>query len=164
MKTAKKIIGSIIEETGEFVRDSARQVAETVDPVKLMEQAAGIKKQESEFSKYLKGLGGSITEAELEKRKKEFAEKQEKDMEEAKSIINKAIPDHLKPIKETEPSDYEKKMQEEEMKKAQAVEAQKTQQKQAMIVPAGQQKGVLGGKKKKPLSSAFESAKNIKVG
>lgn len=163
----KKVISNIIEGAGELLKDSAKQVAETVDPVKMMENALGIKKNNppagGEFSDYLKNLGGNLSESDLEKKKKEFEVGKAKEMEEAQKIIRQSLPDHLKPrISAGEPSIFEKKGQEEEMKKAQMVEAQKKQPKN-ISAPMGKVTGILG-KRRKPQSSGFESSKNIKIG
>ena len=163
MGTAKKVIGTILEATGEFVKDSGKQVAEAVNPVKMMEWVLGINKPANEFSDYLKNLGGNLSEADIEKRKKEFEDKKTKEMEEAQKVLRQALPDHLKPKLNREPSIFEKNKQEEEMKKAQMVEAQKKQPK-SISAPQGKVTGVLGGKKRKPQSSQFESAKNVKIG
>ena len=166
MGDAKKIISNITENVCELVRDSAKQIAETVDPVKMMEQAVGIKRNDppagGEFSKYLKGLGGNITEEEMEKRKKDFETQKEKEMEEAKKIISGALPAHLRPTGPREPSIFEKNKQEEEMKKAQMVEAQKKQPK-SIAAPVQKVTGV-AARKKKTNTTNFEAQKNIKIG
>ena len=165
MSKAKKIIGALIEGGAEIVKDSARQLSDTVSPVKMVEQALGTPQsgKEDEFSKYLKNLGGELTPAEMEKKRQEFAEKQAGEMDQATQVIKAALPDHLKPPSgPPEASVFEKMKQEEEHKKAMQVEAQK-KQKGAIAAPAGKKTGVLG-KRKKPASSDFETGKNKKIG
>lgn len=158
-----KIVGNIIEGAGELLKDSAKQVAETVDPVKMMENALGINKNKNEFSDYLKNLGGNLSESDLEKKKKEYEVGKTKEMEEAQKIIRQSLPDHLKPRHSAgEPSIFEKKGQEEEMKKAQMVEAQKKEVK-VINAPQGKVTGSLG-KKRKQTGTNFEAQKNIKIG
>src|SRR3989344_3276105 len=162
MGNAAKIIKNVLEAAGDFAKDSGQQIAETVNPVKMMETGFGIKRKENEFSKYLKGLGGDLTEADIEKKKKEFEDKKIKEMEEAQKIINQALPDHLKPRRTQEPDLFEKNKQEEEMRKAQIVEMQKKQPKN-ILASSSKVTGV-AARKRKPQSSAFESSKNVKVG
>jgi len=158
-----KIIKSIVEGAGELVKDSVKQVKEVIDPAKLIDQATGAVKKD-EFSKYLKNLGGNLTEDEIETRRKEFEAKKEKEMEEAQKVIRSLLPGHLKPYREKEPSVYDENIRREEMKKAQAEEAKKKEQKESLFVPAGQQKGILGGVKRKPATADFERQKNVKIG
>ena len=163
MSTVKKIIGGIAEGVGEFVKEGAKDIAETVNPAKMVEQAIGPKKTSNEFTEYLRSLGGNLTDAEVERKRKEFEEKQKTEMSQAENIIKQALPDHLKPKPAAqEPSIYERNIQEEEMKKARAVEAQKKQPK-TISAPTGKVTGVLGGRKR-PKSSDFEAGKNIKIG
>ena len=167
MSKVKKIITGIIEGGAEAVKDSAKQIAETVSPVKMLEQALGTAPpaQEDEFAKYLKNLGGELTPQEMEKKRAEFAARENSEMDEARKVIKSALPDHLKPPPgPPKPSVYDQLNQEEEQKKALAVEAQR-KQKHSIAAPAGKQaRGSLFAKKKRRASSDFEIGKNIKVG
>ena len=165
MAAGKKIIRSIIEGGAEFVKESAGQMAETVDPVKLIEQTTGTHSASHEFSDYLKNLVGNLSESEIEKKRQEFEKEQKTVLEEAEKVIKSALPAHLKPaVPAKKPSVYEQNIRDEEMKKAKAVEAQK-QQKKAIVVPTGIRRGILGGlKRKKPRSTDLEVGKNIKTG
>ena len=169
MSKVKKIITGIIEGGAEAVKDSAKQIAETVSPVKMLEQALGITPPtslgEDEFAKYLKNLGGDLTPQEMEKKRAEFAAREDSEMDEARKVIKSALPDHLKPPPgPPKPSVYDQLKQEEEQKKALAVEAQK-KQKQPIAAPSGKQaRGSLFAKKKRKASSDIEMGKNIKVG
>src|SRR3989338_4705574 len=100
MSKVKKIITGIIEGGAEAVRDSAKQIGETVSPVKMLEQALGTvpPAQEDEFVKYLKNLGGDLTPQEMEKKRAEFAAREESEMDKARKVIKSALPDHLKPL------------------------------------------------------------------
>jgi len=160
----KKIITEMLEGVGEFVKDSAKQAAETIDPIKIIDQAAGVNRREDELTKYLKDLGGNLTAEELEKKKKEFEEKAAREKKEAEKVIKAAIPAHLRPTVDREPSIFDRNKQEEEIKKADELQAQKKQQMESVAVPSGQQKGILAGKRRKPVSSDFERQKNVKIG
>lgn len=167
MSKVKKIIGGLLEGGVEVVKDSARQLADTVSPVKIIEQAIGQPKSEgSEVTQYLKDLSGSLSEEEIEKKKKELGEKEQQELEEARKSIQSAVPEHMRLRKEKkEPSIYEQNVQEEERKKALAVEAQKKQQAQSSFPPSGKkQRGSLFAKKKRPKTADFERSKNIKIG
>ena len=162
MGITKKIITNIAEGVGEFVKEGGKQIAETVDPAKMLEQTLGLKKP-NEFTEYLKSLGGNLSPEEIEKKKQEYQVRQKEEISKAENVIRQALPEHLRPIpKAKEPTVYEKIIGEEEMKKARAVEAQKNQPK-TISTPLGKVTGVLGGRKR-PKSSDFEAGKNIKIG
>lgn len=165
MSQTKKIISDITESVGEFVKDSAKQIAETVDPVKMVEQAVGIKKAEEptggEFTDYLKNVGGNLTDAQLKQKQQEYANNESKEMAEAQKIIrNAGLPEHLRPIPKGEPDEFEKQKQENEMKKAQEVEMQKKNPK-TISDPGGK---TTGKKKQRAKTSDIEGSKNVKVG
>lgn len=167
MSKVKKIITSIIEGGAEAVKDSAKQIAGTVSPLKMLEQALGTvpPSQEDEFVKYLKNLGGDLTPQEMEKKRAEFAAREDSEMDAARKVIKSALPDHLKPPPgPPKPSVFDQMKQEEEQKKALAVEAQK-KQKQPIAAPSGKQaRGSLFAKKKRKAATDIEMGKNIKVG
>ena len=167
MSKVKKIIGGLLEGGIEIVKDSARQLAGAVSPVKIIEQVVSQPKTEDgEVTKYLKDLSGNLSEGDIEKKKKELEEKKQQELEEARKSIQSAIPAHMRPRPEPkEPSIYEQNVQDEERKKALAVEAQKKQQAQSSFPPSGkQQRGSLFAKKKRPKTADFEKSKNIKIG
>lgn len=164
MSKAKKIIGGLLEGTGELVKETAEKVAETVGPTKLVESAVGPKKSGSELGEYLESLSGNLSAEELEKKKREYEEQQKEEIEKSQKVIKEALPAHLKPpSSEKKPSVYEENIAEEEKKKAQEVETLKKKPK-PLIVPAGQQKGILGGRKKRPKTADLEIGRDIKIG
>jgi len=161
MSKLKKVI---TEGLVEIVKDSAQQLAKTVSPEELLKQAAG--RQTSEFTDYLKNLGSNLTPEELEKKKKELSEEEKKKMEDAKKVIQAAIPAHLRPgPKPAEPRPYEASIQEEERKKAMQVEMQKKQAQATVQAPQGkQQRGSLFARKKKTTKGFEGLVKDAKVG
>lgn len=165
MSQTKKIVSDITESVGEFVKDSAKQVAETIDPIKMVEQAVGIKKANpptgGEFTNYLKNVGDNLTEAELKQKQQEYANKEGKEMAEAQKIIrNAGLPEHLKTLPKSKPDVFETQKQEDEMKKAQEVEMQKKNPK-TISDPGGK---TTGKKKQRAKISDFEASKNVKIG
>ena len=75
----KQVIKNIITGGFEAAKDSAKQIGQTVGPGALVEAALGQEKPD-EFKEYLKSLGDkNLTTEELEKKKKEIAEKEEKE-------------------------------------------------------------------------------------
>lgn len=161
MSKLKKII------TGGFeaVKDSAKQIVDTVSPGAIMEQALGHQRgKKDELSDYLQNLS-SVSSEELEKKKKELTEEDQKKLEETRKKLLTTMPTHMRP-QQKPPGlrPYETTIQEEEKKKAQAVEAQKKQQ-QPLSTPAGKQpRGMLFGKRKVG-GKGFEGlVKDTKVG
>ncbi|MBI2616780.1 hypothetical protein HYW55_01440 [Candidatus Gottesmanbacteria bacterium] len=160
-----KIIKSIITNTFEAVKDSAKQVADTVSPGSLLEQALGKQKsQSSEFTEYLKNVGGELSPEELEKKKKEFSQSDQEKLEETRKKLLPSVPAHMKPPPTAKgPRPYEATIQEEERKKAQAVEMQKKQASQQITPPSGKKaRGSLFSKKKKATPTGFEVMKGDK--
>lgn len=163
----KGALKGIFEGGMEMVKDSAKQVADTVSPVKIIEGALGMTPpKKDEFTQFLQKSGPDLTPAQIEEKKKEFGSSDEKAMEEARKKLRAAIPDHMKlPPKQRELTPYEQTIQDEEKKKAAMIEAQKKQQGQAVPAPSGKQaRGSLFARKKKPQASTFETSKNTKVG
>ena len=159
-------VKSIITGGFEVIKDSAKQLAGAVSPGKLVEQAIGPKTQSSEFSDYLKKLGPDVSPEELEKKKKELGQADQKRLEEERKKLQAVttMPAHMRlPEKQKEPRPYEAALQEEERKKAQAVEMQKKQP-QPVSAPAGKQPRGMLGARKRPKASDFEAGKNIKIG
>lgn len=166
MTIAKKIIKGLVESGIETVKDSTKQVAGTVNPVKLIESAvgAGTPTVGSEMGNYLKNVSPDMTSAQLEAKKKELSEDDQKKMEEARKALRPGLPDYLKPAqKPKELSPYEASLQEKERKTAMAVEMQKKEQGSVHEVSTKQTRGLLG-RLRKPKASGFETGKNIKVG
>ncbi len=161
----KKVISNIITGGFEVVKDSARQIAETIGPDKLLEQAMGVRKSGNEMADYLKNVGDpTLTGDKLKQAENQFKSEDEKKLEEARKMLS-AIPAHMRlPQKQQQPSAYEQTVQEEERKKAQAVEAQKRQS-QSMAMPTSKQaRGMLFGKKKSA-NKGFEGlSKDSKAG
>lgn len=159
IKVKKIITGGL-----EFVKDSAKQLAQTVSPDTLVKQALG-QQTNSEFTDYLKGLGPNLSPEGMEKKKKEYADDEQKKMEEARNLIKAALPDHMRlPQKPATPGPYEAAIQEEERKKAQQVEAQKRNPQPLSMPTSKQTRGMLGGKKKSA-NKGFEGLqKDSKVG
>lgn len=163
MSKIKKIIQGGLE----VVKDSAKQLADTVSPGKILEQAIGPKPQRTdEFGDYLKGLSPDMSTDELEKRKQEISAQDQQKLEDARKLLKTTTPDHMRlQQKQKPPRPYELSVQEEERKKAMAIEAQKKQQQQTLTVPQSKQsRGMLFGVKKKG-SKGFEGLqKDTKVG
>lgn len=161
----KKAISSIITGGFEAVKDSAKQIADTIGPDKLLEQAIGVKKSGNEMAEYLKNVGDpTLTGDKLKQKENEFKTEDEKKLEAARKMLS-AIPAHMRlPQKQSQPGAYEQTVQEEERKKAQAVEMQKRQS-QAMAMPTSKQaRGMLFGKKKSA-NKGFEGlVKDSKTG
>lgn len=157
MSKVKKVITGGLE----FVKDSAKQLAQTVSPDALARQALG-QPPKSEVTDYLRNLGKDLTPEELEKKKKELESDEQKKLEEARKTIKSATPAHMRlPQKPTAPKPYEA-IAAEEKKKAKEVEAMKKQP-QPLFTPAGKQpRGMLFGKRK---VKGFEGLqKDTKVG
>ncbi len=158
-KVKKIITGGL-----EFVKDSAKQLAQTVSPDELLRQALGQQPQ-NEFTDYLKKVGKDLTPEEMAKKKSEFQTEEQRKLEEARKVIKAAMPAHMRPSQQQPaPRPYEVSVQEEERKKAQQVEAvKKTPQPLAMPV-SKQSRGMLFGKKKS-VNKGFEGMqKDTKVG
>lgn len=168
MSKAKKIISGLIKGGFEFTKDSAKQIADTVAPGKLLEQAvSGVPQRKDEFSEYLKNLGPNLSEEEIAKKRKEFEERDQKELEEERKKLWATVPPHMRlPEKPKSLSPYEQAIQEEEKKKAMAVEAQKKQQQQQpLAAPAGKQPRGMLFAKKRPATKGFEGLqKDTKVG
>lgn len=160
-----KLIKSIITNTFEAVKDSAKQIVDTVSPGVMVEQALGQQQsQSSEFTEYLKNAGPNLSPEEIEKKKQEFAQSDQSKLEEERKKLFSSIPAHMKlPQKQKPPRPYEAVIQEGERKKAQAVEAQKKQAGAQISAPAGKQaRGSLFARKKKHVSTGFEVIKGDK--
>lgn len=159
IKVKKIIIGGL-----EFVKDSAKQLAQTVSPDALVKQALG-QQTGNEFTDYLKGLGPNLSPEEMEKKKKEYADDEQKKMEEARNLIKAALPAHMRlPQKPAIPGPYEAAIQEEERKKAQQVEAQKKNPQPLSTPISKQTRGMLGGKKRSANKGFEGMQKDSKVG
>lgn len=158
IKVKKIITGGL-----EFVKDSAKQLAQTVSPDAMLKQALG-QPQKNEFSEYLKKQGPDLTPEEMEKKKLEYAESEQKKLDDARNVIKAAIPDHMRlPQKPQAPRPYEALIQEEERKKAQQVEAMKKGPQPLSMPTSKQTRGMLGGKRK--TQKGFEGLqKDTKVG
>ncbi|OGG00482.1 hypothetical protein A2Y99_02715 [Candidatus Gottesmanbacteria bacterium RBG_13_37_7] len=164
-----KIIKKIISEGLEVLKDSGKQIADTVSPDALLNQALGGAKQqqkEDEFTSFLKNSSPDISPEELEKKKKELGISEKNEMEEARNKIMAAIPPHMRPPqKEHKLRPYEQAQKDEEQKKAQAVEAREKQPQPLPVVSTLEKKPGLHriGKRQKP--KGFEGlVKDAKVG
>jgi hypothetical protein len=97
----------------------------------------------------------------LELKKQEQAQKDKDKQVQLRTYLQSVAP-HLRPSQQQAgPRAYEATIQDEEKKKAQAVEAQKQQ---PFSQPTSKQARGMLGKKKQPTSNAFEQSKNIKSG
>lgn len=159
----KKIIKTTLEEGVEFVKDSASQVGKAISPVEMLKQATGT--QHSEITDYLRNLSDKdLTPQQLEMKKKEQLLKDEEEAKKLRLFLN-STPDHLRPSPKQQPiRAHEATIQDEERKKAHAVEAQKKQAQQSVGMPVSKQTRGMLGAKRKPKSSDFEVGKNIKIG
>lgn len=162
MSKVKKIISDIAEAGLEVVKDSAKQIGQTVSPDKLLESVIGPKKSSNEFSEYLKNLGNpDLSQEELEEQKKKFEKDKEDELEKARRVL-RGEPAHMKlPPKQEEERPYEKTWQEEEQKKALAVEAQKKQA-QPLVIPKSKPKGRVGVTSQKATTEGLK--KDTKIG
>ena len=166
MSKAKKVIRGLLEGGAEVITDSARQLAGIASPPKLLEHVLGQpKSKKNEVTEYIQNLSGKSPE-EIKKKEKELEEKQQKELEDVrKELKQTTTPVHMRTRKRKEPSIYEKGIEEEERKKALAVETQKKQKAQSAFPPSGkQQRGSFLAKKKRPKAADFEVGKNIKIG
>jgi len=157
-------VKSIITGGFEIVKDSAKQLADTVSPGKLIEQAIGSKPQGNEFSEYLKNSGPNLSPEELEKKKKELSEADQQKLEEERRKLPgiSTTPAHMRPPeRQKELRPYDANIQEKEREKAQIVEAQK---KQPFVNPSSKQTRGMLGARRRPKSADFEAGKNIKIG
>lgn len=158
-KVKKIITGGL-----EFVKDSAKQLAQTVSPDAMVKQALG-QPPKSEFSDYLKKLGPDLSPSELEAKKQEFQTDEEKKLAEARNALKAAIPDHMKPVQRQKTlGPYELAVQEEERKKAQRVEAMKKSPQPLSQPTSKQSRGMLFGKKKSANKGFEGMQKDTKVG
>jgi hypothetical protein len=165
MSVVKKIIHNTFETLKEGVVDSAKQIGETVSPKAILEQVLNSPPKKDEFSQFLMQGGGSdLSPAELEKKKLEYASSDSSQLEEARRALS-SNPDHMRmPQKQKEPTPYEKTVEDQERKKAQAIEAQKRQSQQMAPPTSKQARGMLGGKKKSA-NKGFEGfSKDSKTG
>lgn len=160
MQKIKKIITGGLE----FVKDSAKQLAQTVSPDALARQALG-QQPKNEFSEYLKNLGKDLSPEELEKKKQEFSTDEQKKMAEARKTLQAAIPAHMRPPQQQQKlRPHEAAIQEEERKKAMQAEAQKKSSPPVISPTSKQSRGMLFGKKKSA-NKGFEGLqKDTKVG
>lgn len=158
-------VKSIITGGFEAIKDSAKQLTDTVSPGKLIEQAIGPKSKGDEFSEYLKNQGPDLSPEELEKKKKELSESDQQSLEdERKKLQIATTPAHMRlSEKQKELRPYDANIQEEEKKKAQVVGAQKKQP-QPLVNPVSKQTRGMLGAIRRPKSSDFEVGKNIKIG
>lgn len=157
----KKIISSGFE----VLRDSAKQLADTVAPGVLIEQALG-KPGGSEVTDYLQKIGDPELKGEkLQEKQRELKEKEQKELEEARKLLQAAVPAHMKlPPKPPGLRPYEVTIQEEEQKKAQAIEAAKKNLQPLAMPSSKQARGMLFAKKKSG-GKGFEGlAKDTKTG
>lgn len=158
----KKIITGGLE----VIKDSAKQIAGTVSPGVLLEQALGSKSQRNdEFAQYLKGLGPNLTKEELEQKKKEFEQGDKNKLDATRKFLQAAIPPHMRlSPKPSELRPYEAMIRDEERKKAMSVEAQKKQP-QPLSTPTGKQpRGMLFGRKKQQAKGFEGLVKDARVG
>lgn len=165
MPDVKKIIKNIVGEGFEAAKDSAKQIADTVSPGALLEQAIGPKSQRNEMSDYLKNIGDpNLTGDKLKQKEQQIKSEDELKLERTRRMLS-GIPDHMRlPNRQKELSPYEETMKEEE-KKAQAVEAQKKQQQQQVAQPTSKPKRGSLFAKKKSQAKGFEGlVKDSKVG
>lgn len=163
MSLVKKIGKKIIEGGVELVKDSTTQLGKTVSPEEMLKQVTGAQgKGGSELGDYLKNVGPNLSEEEIKKKSEELGMSDQKDIENARKIIQATIPAHMKlPQKPAEPRPYESTVQDEERKKALAIEAQR---KQPVVTPIGKQSRGMFGKKRIKSSTSFESKQNVKIG
>lgn len=160
----KPIIKKIITGTLEVVKDSAGELGKAISPGEMMNQLAGTQNfpPKNEMGEYLENLGDPTLKGEkLEAKKRELKTEEERQLEEARNVIN-PNPAHMRlPPRERELTPYEQSMRdEEEKKKAKAVEAQ--QQGQSLSMPKSRPKGKLGATSHKATTEGLK--KDTKFG
>lgn len=165
MSTIKKIIGESLEAVGEVAHDSAKQIARTVSPVKMLENAVGTPATKSEFTDYLKNISPDMTPEELAKKQAETKENDAKEIENLQKTLPTTTPAHMiirpQPAK---PSDYDQRIQELEQKKALEAEAQMKQQQSTPLMPLGKTKKKLGSPQHEKAVTNIETKVNRKIG
>lgn len=161
MSKLKKIITSGFE----IVKDSAKQIADTVSPGALIEHALGTKKSSDTMGDYLRNLGDpSLSGDKLKQKEMEIKSEDEKKLEEARKILS-GVPVHMKlPPKQPGPRAYEVTVQDMDRKQAQAIEAQKKQSQSAVAPKGKQQRGSLFAKRKTSAKGFEGLVKDTKVG
>lgn len=142
----KPIIKKIITESLEIVKDSARELGKAVSPGEIMNQLAGTQNppEKNEMGEYLENVGDpTLTGDKLKQKEAELEAKKQKELEEARNVIN-PNPAHMRlPPQERKLTPYEQTVKDdEEKKKAKAVETQ--QQGQSLSIPKSRPKGKLG--------------------
>ena len=163
MSAVKKVLKNIISGGFEAVKDSAKQIGQTVGPGALVEAALGQEKPD-EFKEYLKSLGDkNLTPEELEKKKKEIAEKEEKEKSKLRSFLQ-STPAHLRPSpQQREMRPYEVVTKEKEEKEAREKQLQEKMPKALPQMSSKAKPGGLFARKKG--GKGFEGLqKDTKVG
>jgi len=95
MSAVKKVLKNIISGGFEAVKDSAKQIGQTVGPGALVEAALGQEKPD-EFKEYLKSLGDkNLTPEELEKKKRLLINDWEDKFGTGRSSIEKVLENYL---------------------------------------------------------------------
>jgi len=157
-------VKKIIEGGLEFAKDSAHQLTKTISPGEMIKQALG-QQPKNEFTEYLKTVGKDLTPEEYEKKKQEYENNAKKEEEEARKVIAAALPAHMRlPPKQKELRPYEKMLQEEEQKKAEAAEIRKKQPQPLAMPTSKQSRGMLFGKRKSANKGFEGMQKDTKVG
>ena len=141
----KPIIKKIITGTFEVVKDSTRELGKAVSPAEMMNQLAGTQNSppKDEMGEYLEKVGDpTLTGDKLKQKETELEAERQKELEEARNVIN-PNPAHMRlPPRERELTAYEQTVKDdEEKKKAKAVEIQ---QSQSLAMPKSKPKGKLG--------------------
>lgn len=163
----KHIARKIIKGGFEEIKEGGKQIAQTVSPTKLAEQALGVKSPQppSEFTKYLQNVGNpALAGDKLASRTHELAKSDEEALQKLRQSLT-TTPAHMRPSpKQQELRPYDKAIQEQEQKKALAVEAQTKQSKPITTPTSKQPRGMLGGKRKS-VQKGFEGLqKDSKTG
>ena len=163
----KRIITESLEtlkdKAKESVKEGIGQLGKTVNPEELIKQATGVQQAGNELSDYLKNVGPNLTEEEIKKRRQEISGKDQKELEEARKVIQSTTPLHMKlPQRPKELRPYEKYWKDQEEKK----QANIVQAKQArpLVTPTGVRKGFPARRKKITESFSLETRQNIKTG
>lgn len=160
----KPIIKKIITGTFEVIKDSAGELGKAVSPGEIMNQLAGVQNtpDKNEMGEYLENVGDpTLTGDKLKQKEAELEAKKQKELEEARNVIN-PNPAHMRlPPRERELTPYEQSMKDwDEKNKAKAAETQ--QQSQVLSTPKSRPKGKLGATSHKATTEGLK--KDTKFG
>ena len=139
MPMIKKIISDSLEilkdAAKESVEKGAKQLVETVSPVKLLEQATGVKTGSNTLGDYLKNQAPDLTAEQIAQKN----QADQKALEAARNIISSTTPAHMRlPQQPKELRPYEETLRDQEEKKQANIKAAQVK---PLMTPVGIKKG-----------------------